>query len=44
MTSENEWFACCEHCGCVGSDRLGHDDTCAEGCNDEELRKAGYDI
>jgi hypothetical protein len=26
---------CCEHCGCVGAEREGHDDTCAFGCNDE---------
>ena len=28
-------LACCDHCGCVGAERIGHGDTCAEGCNDE---------
>lgn len=33
-------FPCCGHCGCgtpsgVWTKRNGHDDTCAEGCNDE---------
>lgn len=28
------WWTCCDHCGCVGNDRIGHDDTCAAGCND----------
>ena len=32
-------FPCCEHCGCgtswgMWSERNGHDDTCAKGCND----------
>lgn len=34
------WFRCCAHCGCtndlVTGGRQGHDDTCSEGCNDEE--------
>jgi hypothetical protein len=30
-------FVCCEHCGCEEGDRIGHDDTCSYGCNDEEL-------
>jgi len=32
-----EWFACCDHCECPRDDRVGHDDTCRHGCNDEEL-------
>lgn len=28
-------FACCPHCGCAPIDRIGHDDTCAMGCNDQ---------
>lgn len=35
MTREG-WLKCCEHCGCEG-EREGHDDACAQGCNDREL-------
>lgn len=28
------WIACCDHCGCEGDQRIGHDDTCSKGCND----------
>lgn len=28
-------FDCCSHCGCDEGDRIGHDDTCRYGCNDE---------
>jgi hypothetical protein len=29
-------FPCCEHCGCEADDRIGHDDSCWHGCNDQE--------
>lgn len=29
------WMDCCVHCGCDEGDRIGHDDTCRYGCNDE---------
>ena len=38
--SEDGWFICCAHCGCKPDERIGHDDTCAEGCNDHEMREA----
>lgn len=31
---DDEWVGCCVHCGCPPDVRLGHDDTCAHGCND----------
>lgn len=27
---------CCEHCGCPEGGDIGHDDTCAFGCNDKQ--------
>lgn len=30
-----DWMDCCSHCGCDEGDRIGHDDTCIHGCNDE---------
>lgn len=30
-----DWIDCCIHCGCDEDDRIGHDDTCIHGCNDE---------
>lgn len=35
-------FSCCEHCGCKPDERVGHDDTCSKGCNDDELCAAGF--
>lgn len=29
-----EW-ACCSHCGCSEHDRIGHDDICRYGCNEQ---------
>lgn len=33
---DNPLLSCCEHCGCT-DERTGHDDTCAHGCNDDEM-------
>jgi hypothetical protein len=33
---ENDWFPCCNHCGCAPEDQIGHDDTCRYGCNDAQ--------
>lgn len=35
MSNTDLPFACCDHCGCPAGERVGHDDTCAKGCNDE---------
>lgn len=30
------FFPCCSHCACQ-DERIGHDDTCKYGCNDQEV-------
>lgn len=40
MSPPLNYFACCEHCGCLGylsTEPLGHYDTCVWGCNDDEM-------
>lgn len=36
-----EWM-CCKHCGCEDEERIGHDDTCKYGCNDEGVTDHNY--
>ena len=38
------WFSCCDHCGCLRSYRVGHDDTCKHGCNDDEMTEKDGDL
>lgn len=35
VKAQDGWEPCCDHCGCEGQERIGHDDTCAYGCNDK---------
>lgn len=42
MTAEVGFFSCCPHCQCPSSDRTGHDDTCAIGCNDAPAAAHGH--
>jgi len=37
MKPDPYWFRCCIHCECEPDERIGHDDTCAQGCNDHEM-------
>jgi hypothetical protein len=34
VSRHHSLIPCCPHCGCPPDSRLGHDDTCARGCND----------